>query len=158
MITASRPHSFLGLDGQGRVGVVRTAGNPHTHLVLRGGSNGPNYAAAHVEQAAQALAKARVCSSVMIDCSHDNSQKDHTRQADVLSAVGEQLRSGGGASIMGIMLESHLVAGRQELKPGCPLVYGQSITDACIDFATTERVLERFALDVASCRPQRASA
>jgi 3-deoxy-7-phosphoheptulonate synthase len=157
MITASRSHSFLGLDGSGRVGVVRTAGNPHTHLVLRGGASGPNYSAAHVQLAAQALAKAKTNRAVLIDCSHDNSQKDHTRQAEVLAAAGEQVRAGS-ASVLGVMLESHLVAGRQELTPGTKLVYGQSITDACIDFSTTERVLERFAADVASRRPRRASA
>jgi 3-deoxy-7-phosphoheptulonate synthase len=157
MITASRPHSFLGLDGSGRVGVVRTAGNPHTHLVLRGGASGPNYSPAHVQLAAQALSKANVNGSVLIDCSHDNSQKDHERQAEVLTAAGEQIRAGS-PSILGVMVESHLCAGRQDLKPGAKLVYGQSITDACIDFATTERILERFASDVASQRPQRASA
>jgi 3-deoxy-7-phosphoheptulonate synthase len=151
MVTASRPHRFLGLDGSGRVGVVHTAGNPHTHLVLRGGSSGPNYAAAHVLRAAQALAQAKVNGSVMIDCSHDNSQKDHERQALVLEAVGEQLSAGSG-HILGIMLESNLVAGRQQLEPGASLRYGQSVTDACIDFATTERVLERLAGDVAAHR------
>jgi 3-deoxy-7-phosphoheptulonate synthase len=93
----------------------------------------------------------------MIDCSHDNSEKDHARQVEVLAAVGEQVRAGG-SSILGVMLESHLVAGRQDLKSGVDLVYGQSITDACIDFATTERVLERFATDVASCKRSRISA
>jgi 3-deoxy-7-phosphoheptulonate synthase len=149
MITASRPHSFLGVDGSGRVSVVRSAGNPHTHLVLRGGSSGPNYSAPHVEGAVQALSQAKVNQALMIDCSHDNSQKDHTRQGDVLSAVGEQVRAGSSA-ILGVMLESQLVAGRQELKAGAQLVYGQSITDACIDFASTERLLEGFARDAAA--------
>jgi 3-deoxy-7-phosphoheptulonate synthase len=154
MVTASRAHSFLGLDEQGRASVVRSAGNPHTHLVLRGGASGPNYSAAHVARATQALAQAKVNPTLMIDCSHDNSQKDHARQADVLDAVGEQLRAGSSA-ILGVMVESNLVAGRQELKPGAPLVYGQSITDACIDFATTERLLTRLASDVARQRPRR---
>jgi 3-deoxy-7-phosphoheptulonate synthase len=157
MITASRPHAFLGLDDSGRVGVVRSLGNPHTHLVLRGGSTGPNYAAAHVQRAAQTLTQARVNTSVMIDCSHDNSQKDHTRQTAVLVAVGEQLRAGS-PNVLGVMLESHLVAGRQELTPGVKLVYGQSVTDACIDFPTTERLLERLASDVMRSQPRQASA
>ncbi|HEX6240608.1 MAG TPA: 3-deoxy-7-phosphoheptulonate synthase [Polyangiales bacterium] len=151
MVTASRPHRFLGLDGSGRVGVVHTAGNPHTHLVLRGGSSGPNYAASHVQRAAHALVQAKVNSAVMVDCSHDNSHKDHARQAEALAAVSEQIATGSG-HVLGVMLESNLVAGRQELKPGTALRYGQSITDACIDFATTERLLERLARDVATGR------
>jgi 3-deoxy-7-phosphoheptulonate synthase len=141
MIAASRPHSFLGIDGSGRVGVVRTAGNPHTHLVLRGGSNGPNYEAAAVARASEALAKAAgVSRRVLIDASHDNSGKSAERQPAVLADVGAQVRSGSEA-VLGVMLESHLVAGRQDLKDKSKLVYGQSITDACIDFPTTERTL-----------------
>jgi 3-deoxy-7-phosphoheptulonate synthase len=140
MIAASRPHSFLGIDGEGRVGVVRTAGNPHTHLVLRGGSKGTNYDAASVTRAVEGLAKAGVSPRVMIDASHDNSGKNAERQPEVLADVGSQLRFGS-ENVLGIMLESHLVAGRQDLKDKSKLVYGQSITDGCIDFAATERAL-----------------
>jgi 3-deoxy-7-phosphoheptulonate synthase len=156
MIAASRPHSFLGIDSEGRVGVVRTAGNPHTHLVLRGGSRGPNYDAAAVGRAVEGLAKAGVSPRVLIDASHDNSGKNAERQPEVLSNVGDQLR-GGSDNVLGIMLESHLVAGRQDLKDKTTLVYGQSITDACIDFPTTERALSELA-DAAAARPSQLAA
>jgi len=150
MIAASRAHSFLGIDGSGRVGVVRTAGNPHTHLVLRGGSAGPNYERAAVARAAEALAQAGVSPRVLIDASHDNSGKNAERQPHVLADVGAQLRHGSD-HVLGIMLESNLVAGRQDLKDKTKLVYGQSVTDACIDFATTERTL----LDLAAASAAR---
>jgi 3-deoxy-7-phosphoheptulonate synthase len=149
MIAASRPHSFLGVDGAGRVGVVRTAGNPHCHIVLRGGAVGPNYGAAEVAKAVAALNKAHVSPRVLIDASHDNSSKDPSRQPAVLSDVGQQLRSGD-PHILGVMLESHLRAGRQELTDKSSLTYGQSITDGCIGFDTTVEVLEAFAADVRS--------
>jgi 3-deoxy-7-phosphoheptulonate synthase len=145
MITASRPHSFLGIDGSGRVGVVRTAGNPHTHLVLRGGASSPNYDSASVARAVEALKRANVNPRVMVDCSHDNSNKNHERQPDVVVNVGSQLEHGN-SQILGVMLESNLVAGRQDLKNKADLRYGQSITDGCIDFATTERALEGLAI------------
>ena len=110
-----------------------------------------------MQRAVQALTRAKTNRALMIDCSHDNSQKDHARQPQVLAAVGEQLRATD-ASILGVMLESNLVAGRQELQPGAQLVYGQSITDACLDFAATERALERFAAEVASGQTRRISA
>jgi 3-deoxy-7-phosphoheptulonate synthase len=103
MITASRPHSFLGLAMDGRVGVVRTAGNPHTHLVLRGGASGPNYDAASVALAVEALKRANVNPRVLVDASHDNSKKNHERQVDVLADVGAQLRNGS-EYLMGVML------------------------------------------------------
>jgi len=143
MLAASQPHSFLGIDVLGRVSVVRTAGNATTHLVLRGGTSGPNYDAAAVARAVEGLEKARVNPRVLVDASHGNSQKSHERQVDVLRDVGSQLRAGS-ANLLGVMVESNLVGGRQDLKPGAPLTYGQSITDACIDFSTTER--EIFAL------------
>jgi 3-deoxy-7-phosphoheptulonate synthase len=157
MITASTPHSFLGIDGTGRVGVVSTAGNPHTHLVLRGGAGGPNYDSASVARAVEALKRANVNPRVLVDCSHDNSNKNPERQPEVVSSVGAQLQVGN-PHILGVMLESNLVAGRQDLKSKANLVYGQSITDACIDFATTERVLERLALASAPATVVSASA
>jgi len=147
MIAASNPHSFLGIDGDGRVGVVRTAGNPHTHLVLRGGRGGTNYSRRDVEAAAAALAKAGVNRRVLIDCSHDNSGKNHENQPAVLAEVGSQLRAES-EHVLGVMIESNLVGGRQELSDRSSLVYGQSITDACVDFATTERMLESLAMDL----------
>jgi len=152
MLTASRPHSFLGIDGSGRVGVVRTAGNPNTHLVLRGGHQGPNYAPDSVFRASVSLRQAGINPRVLIDASHDNSGKNHERQPDVLVDVGAQVR-GGSDHVLGVMLESNLVAGRQELRSKADLVYGQSITDACVDFPTTERALLGLAEATASRRP-----
>ena len=149
MIAASQAHSFLGIDGNGRVGVVRTAGNPHTHLVLRGGSSGTNYSGEAVGRAAEGLRRAGVNARALVDASHDNSQKDPERQPLVLADVGAQLRAGSD-SVIGVMLESNLVAGRQELKSKSALVYGKSITDGCIDFATTERALMKLAEDAAA--------
>jgi 3-deoxy-7-phosphoheptulonate synthase len=144
MIAASRPHSFLGIDGAGRVGVVRTAGNPHCHIVLRGGASGPNYGAAEVQRAAAALQKAGVSPRVMIDASHDNSGKDPLRQPAVLGDIAGQLRAGD-RHILGVMLESHLREGRQELTDKATLTYGQSITDGCIGFDRTCETLTSFA-------------
>jgi 3-deoxy-7-phosphoheptulonate synthase len=150
MIAASRPHSFLGIDENGRVGVVRTAGNPHTHLVLRGGSSGPNYGQDAVQRAVASLEEAGVNPRVLIDASHDNSGKKAERQPAVVADVGAQVRRGS-ANVLGVMVESHLVAGRQELKDKSTLVYGQSITDGCIDFPTTERTV----LELAECAAAR---
>jgi 3-deoxy-7-phosphoheptulonate synthase len=157
MIAASRAHSFLGIDSAGRVGVVRTAGNPHCHIVLRGGAAGPNYGAAEVAKAVAALKKAQVNPSVMIDASHDNSGKDPFRQPAVLADVGAQIRGGQG-HILGVMLESHLRAGRQDLVDRATLTYGQSITDGCIAFDDTVSALEAFAGDVRASADVRAIA
>jgi 3-deoxy-7-phosphoheptulonate synthase len=158
MIAASRPHSFLGIDPEGHVGVVRTRGNPHTHLVLRGGNLGPNYAREQVSDAARALEQAHINRRILVDCSHDNSGKNYLRQPDVLLEVGGQLRAGSD-DILGVMLESNLVGGKQELgRDKSALSYGQSITDGCVDFETTERILERFANDSARRPLKRASA
>jgi len=147
IIAASRPHSFLGIDPHGHVGVVRTRGNPHTHLVLRGGNSGPNYSQDQVSAAALALAQAKTNTRMLVDCSHDNSGKNHLKQPEVLAEIGAQLRSGS-AHLLGVMIESNIVGGKQELRGDkSALVYGQSITDACVDFATTERMLEQFADD-----------
>ncbi len=152
MIAASRPHSFLGVDAEGRVGVVRTSGNPHVHLVLRGGSRGPNFGKAEVDAASAALRKAQVNAGVVVDCSHDNSFKDPSRQPEVLSDICRQVREGA-PHLLGVMIESNIVAGRQELKGSKhDLVYGQSITDGCVDFPTTERMLEGLAREVAGRR------
>lgn len=157
MIAASRQHSFLGVDGAGRVGVVRTAGNPHCHIVLRGGGNGPNYDAAEVAKAVAALQKAKVSSRILIDASHDNSQKDPERQPSVLADVAAQIAAGN-EHILGVMLESHLQAGKQELVDKSTLTYGQSITDGCISFDTTRTTLEAFAQAVRSASSLKATA
>jgi 3-deoxy-7-phosphoheptulonate synthase len=147
MTAASHPQSFLGVDADGRASVVRTRGNPDRHLVLRGGRNGPNGSAGDVAQAAARLEGEGVARSVMVDCSHDNSGKDHTRQGIVFRAVLDQVRAGQGA-IMGLMLESFLEEGRQAWKSGAPLRYGVSITDACIGFKETETLLREAAAAV----------
>lgn len=158
MIAASRPHSFLGIDADGRVGVVRTSGNRHTHLVLRGGSRGPNYRDADLAAAAQVLQEAGVNPRVMVDCSHDNSGKNPENQPAVLAEVSSQMRSGS-RHVLGAMVESHLVAGRQQLTSDPEaLTYGQSITDGCIDFSTTERILESLARDLSARSPRVATA
>jgi 3-deoxy-7-phosphoheptulonate synthase len=147
MLAAARPHSFLGIDGDGRVAIVRTTGNPDGHVVLRGGSSGPNYAPEHVANAAAALQKAGLRPHMIVDCSHDNSGKDHRRQPAVLDDVADQIAAGS-RRLLGVMIESNIGAGRQDLKPGATrgdLAYGVSITDACIDLPTTERMLTRLA-------------
>ncbi len=152
MVSAARSHSFLGVDGFGRVSIVQTSGNPDGHLVLRGGSSAPNYDARSVENAVAALGKAGVTTKVVIDCSHDNSGKNHERQPDVLADVASQV-STGSVHVAGVMIESNIVAGRQALDVDrCRMTYGQSITDACVDFPTTERMLEHLAQAVRSAR------
>jgi 3-deoxy-7-phosphoheptulonate synthase len=147
LIAASRPHSFLGIDGRGRVAILTTTGNPHGHVVLRGGKAGPNYDASHVAAAAASLEAAKVYSRVLIDCSHDNSGKSHLQQPIVLEEVGRQVAQGS-PHVLGVMFESNIVAGRQEARldggPG-ELAYGQSITDACVDLDTTAQMLEGLA-------------
>jgi 3-deoxy-7-phosphoheptulonate synthase len=157
MIAASRPHSFLGVDPNGHVGVVRTRGNPHTHLVLRGGSAGPNFAPSQVVAAGAALAHAKTNTRLLVDCSHDNSGKDHLKQPEVMTEIGAQIR-GGSPHLLGVMIESNLVGGKQELTcDKSALCYGQSITDACVDFGTTVTMLESFAQDATYSARQRAS-
>ena len=137
MQSASRPHHFLGINREGQASIVSTTGNPDGHLVLRGGKSGTNYHNQAVSTVAQELSQAGLVDRLMIDCSHDNSNKDYRRQADVLRNVAGQV-SQSSINIMGVMLESHLVAGNQKLSEGLTnLTYGQSITDACIDLSTT---------------------
>jgi 3-deoxy-7-phosphoheptulonate synthase len=142
--SASHPHSFTGMDENGRVAVIRTMGNPHCHIVLRGGSGGPNYDPVSVNTASEKLAAAKLNPRVLVDASHANSSKNHNNQPLVLRSVADQVREGS-KNILGVMIESHLTAGRQDFVPGKPLQYGQSITDACIDFETTERSLAELA-------------
>jgi 3-deoxy-7-phosphoheptulonate synthase len=136
----------------GQVSIVTTRGNPDTHLVMRGGKHGPNYDAKHVAAAAEQAVAAKVNARLMIDCSHDNASKDHNKQGIVLEDICRQLRDGS-PHLLGVMIESHLKAGRQNIpKDICQLVYGQSITDACVDFDTTARMLRELAGAVAETK------
>jgi 3-deoxy-7-phosphoheptulonate synthase len=152
---ASHPHHFLAVTKEGQATVAATAGNPDGHLILRGGK-APNYAAEHVASAAGLLQKAGLPTRLMIDASHANSAKRHENQPLVVADIAGQIEAGE-RRVVGVMVESHLVAGRQDLKPGKPLVYGQSITDACIDWPASVGVLERLATAV-RVRRQRADA
>jgi len=150
MEAASKPHHFLGINYQGLASIVTTTGNPDTHLVLRGGKSGTNYDAINVEKAAIALKEQGFQPSLMIDCSHGNSNKDYTKQEQVIHNITEQLTADS-QYIMGVMIESHLKAGNQPITQDLSqLVYGQSITDACIDFATTTTLLRKLAAAVAN--------
>ena len=132
---ASHPHHFLSVTKAGHSAIVHTTGNPDCHAILRGGKE-PNYSAEHVKAATEQLAKAGVTPRLMVDFSHANSRKDYTRQMEVARDVAAQLQNGE-QNIMGIMVESHLVEGRQDKLE----TYGQSITDACIGWDTTEELL-----------------
>jgi 3-deoxy-7-phosphoheptulonate synthase len=145
VLSARSPHLFPSVTKHGVSAIFETTGNDTCHVILRGGSRtGPNYDPKHVEDTSARLAAKGLPARVMIDCSHGNSQKDHRRQAEVAEAIARQVE-GGSQLIFGVMLESHLVEGRQDYVPGKPAVYGQSITDACISFAQTEPLLERLA-------------
>jgi 3-deoxy-7-phosphoheptulonate synthase len=141
IISAARSHRFLGVDGQGRVSVLQTSGNPDCHLVLRGGTDGPNYDPQAVQRAEARLSANAANPHLVVDCSHDNSGRNHQRQPEVLRVVAAQVKAGR-SSIAGVMIESNIVAGKQSPNgdPDC-LVYGQSITDACVDLPTTEAML-----------------
>ena len=134
-------HSFLGLNNDGQVAIIRTSGNPYAHVVLRGGNGKPNYDASSVAQAEGVLNKAKVSNKIMIDASHANSNKDPYLQPLVLQNLTNQIIDGN-KTIVGVMVESHLKGGRQDIpKDLNDLVYGQSVTDGCIDWETTEKVL-----------------
>ena len=134
-------HSFLGLDDDGQVAIIRTKGNPYSHIVLRGGNGKPNYDASAVLQTEQALEKAKVSSKIMIDASHANSNKDPYLQPLVLRNITEQIVQGN-KTIVALMIESHLKGGRQDIPQDLSqLEYGKSVTDGCIDWETTEQAL-----------------
>jgi len=138
--SARRPHSFLGINQDGVTAIIRTSGNPDTHVVLRGGKTS-NYDASSIEECQRLLAKAGLEPRVMVDCSHAQTAKDYTRQLGVLSAMVEQVGAGN-RGIMGVMIESKIGAGNQPLsKDRATLKYGVSVTDPCIDWATTEECL-----------------
>ncbi|MFM2348487.1 MAG: hypothetical protein RL654_3240 [Pseudomonadota bacterium] len=147
---ASAPHAFMGMTKMGVAAVFETTGNADCHVILRGGK-APNYSAADVEAACAMLRGAGLREQVMIDLSHANSSKQHRRQIDVAEDIAGQI-AGGERRITGVMIESHLEEGRQDLRPGEPLRHGVSITDACIGFAQTEPVLRRLAQAVRARR------
>jgi 3-deoxy-7-phosphoheptulonate synthase len=142
--SSSSPHHFLSVTKAGRSAIVSTAGNEDCHIILRGGNHGTNYDAASIEAACAELGKAGLAARLMVDFSHANSNKQFKRQIDVANEVGAQIASGD-ARIMGVMVESHLKEGRQDLKPGQSLEYGQSITDACIGWEDSLTVLNTLA-------------
>jgi 3-deoxy-7-phosphoheptulonate synthase len=154
MLAASHPHHFLGINQDGQASIVKTTGNPDCHLVMRGGKDGPNYNLTNLEKAAAELNRHDQCARVMIDCSHGNSNKDFHNQPIVLQEIAQQIRNGA-RHVMGVMIESHLVEGNQpiDLPEVMPegksaldyLTYGQSVTDACVNFSDTETMLQSLA-------------
>lgn len=141
MKAAQHPHSFLGINREGRTSIIQTSGNPDVHIVLRGGSRKVNYHPEDIKQTEECLKKNNLQPTIMVDCSHGNSNKDYQKQPEVLESVVDQMLAGN-SSISGVMIESYLEAGNQKIPADLSqLKYGVSITDACIDWATTERVL-----------------
>ncbi len=144
VLSARSPHLFPSVTKQGVSAIFETSGNDTCHVILRGGSRtGPNFDASHVDEVCGRLRSRGLPETVMIDCSHGNSQKDHRKQAAVAAAIADQVAAGSW-HVMGAMLESHLVEGRQDYVPG-QAAYGQSITDACLSLEQTEPLLERLA-------------
>ena len=144
MRSVASPHRFLGINGEGQVAMIHTRGNANAHIVLRGGSSGPNYDAAAVARCEAALEKTGLASNIMVDCSHANANKDHRRQGIVADAVAEQVVAGN-QSIVGLMVESNIGAGNQPFAPSKDLAYGVSITDACVGWEETEAILRGLA-------------
>jgi 3-deoxy-7-phosphoheptulonate synthase len=141
VLSASRPHSFLGLNSEGKVSIVRTSGNAYGHVVLRGGEGRPNYDTVSVIMAEKALAKAGLRENIVVDCSHANSYKDPALQPLVMADVVNQVRVGN-TSLVGIMVESNIVAGKQSIPEDLSkLVYGCSVTDGCVGWETTEEMI-----------------
>lgn len=143
--SVQHPHRFLGINSEGVVSIFETRGNPYGHVVLRGGSNGPNYDSVNISKCESELAKAGLPSNIMVDCSHANSSKDHNVQPLVTRDISNQILKGN-KSIVGVMLESHLNEGRQDIPADLSdLQYGVSVTDACMDWGTTENSLREIA-------------
>ncbi len=153
--SVSRPHRFLGVNQEGKVTVICTRGNPHAHIVLRGGSQGPNYDSVHIQLCEQKLAAIKTRPNIVVDCSHSNSEKDYRLQPLVLKNVGTQLLEGN-RSIVGVMLESNLNAGNQSIPEDLSeLRYGVSVTDACMDWETTEQSLRDMRRRLREVLPER---
>jgi 3-deoxy-7-phosphoheptulonate synthase len=151
LLSAAHSHTFLGHTKHGQSAIFVTNGNPDTHIILRGGRGMVNYTAEAVGETTAKMQKAGLDPRIMIDFSHANSNKDYKRQSIVGGDVAAQI-AGGNRDIMGVMIESNLVAGAQKLEAGKPLVYGQSITDACIDWPETHKLLGELANAVRSRR------
>ncbi len=151
---AAHPHRFIGVTEQGLAGIVSTRGNPDCHVILRGGASGPNHDVISVQKALAALHDAGLPPRLMIDASHGNSEKDYRRQPRVVRDVAAQIAQGE-AGIVGMMMESFLVDGRQDLGDPARLVYGQSITDACMGWDMTRPVLHELAAAVRTRRSAR---
>jgi 3-deoxy-7-phosphoheptulonate synthase len=148
--SASYPHWFPSLTKEGMPAILQSTGNPHCYLILRGGSDtGPNYERDHIKQAKSALTQFNLPPSIIVDCSHGNSRKNPANQAQVIDSLCEQI-TGGETAIRGLMLESHLVGGNQQVIGGNAPVYGQSITDACLPLEETLSLLHRLADTVRS--------
>ncbi len=155
ILSASRPHSFLGINDQGRVAVVRTRGNGYGHIVLRGGDGKPNYDTVSINVTEQALAKAKLANNIVVDCSHANSSKKPELQPLVMSDLVSQIRAGN-KSIVGALIESNIEAGNQSIPADLSqLKYGCSVTDACVDWATTEKMIRDAAISLRDVLPER---
>lgn len=153
--SVASPHRFLGINGEGQVSIITTKGNPYAHIVLRGGDNKPNYDSVSMALCEQALDKTGITQNIMVDCSHANSNKNHELQTLVLENISNQILEGN-QSIMGVMIESHLKAGNQKIPADLKdLEYGVSITDACIDWPTTEDCLRSMRNNIQSVLPKR---
>jgi 3-deoxy-7-phosphoheptulonate synthase len=146
VIAARAPHEFLGVDRHGMTAQLSTTGNETAHVILRGDKHGPNYSAAHIAETTAKLRERGLPAAIVVDASHGNSQKNHLRQLDVVHDLAGQI-AGGEAAIRGVMLESNLVAGRQDLDQLHPeaLEYGKSVTDACVDLDMTAAMLDELA-------------
>ena len=157
MQSVSSPHRFLGINESGQVSVVETKGNPYAHVVLRGGAQGPNYDSVNIAQCEKALADGGVSRNIMIDCSHANSSKDPDVQPLVLKDLTHQILEGN-TSIIGAMLEGNINHGNQSIpKDLSQLKYGVSVTDACMDWETTEKAILEMAQKLKDVLPTRAS-
>ena len=155
ILSASRPHSFLGLNNEGRVAIVRTTGNRHGHIVLRGGESGPNYDTVSIAMAEAAIAKAKLPANIVVDCSHANSSKKPELQPLVMADVVNQIRAGN-KSILGVMIESNIEAGNQSIPADLKqLKYGCSVTDGCVDWDTTEKMIRDAAVLLRDVLPER---
>ncbi len=151
MGAACHSHNFIGVNREGRISIVKTTGNPNVHIVLRGGNDQPNYQAADIATTAEKLEKAGIKTSIMVDCSHANSCKDHNRQEAVLADVMEQIANGNG-NIGSVMIESFLEEGNQKMAAKLEdLTYGVSITDKCVNWETTERMLRQAHAKLKEC-------
>jgi 3-deoxy-7-phosphoheptulonate synthase len=153
--SVAKPHRFLGINSLGQVSVFTTKGNPYGHIVLRGGTAGPNYDSVHIKLCEDELAKAGVARNIMVDCSHANSNKQPELQPLVVDNVANQILEGN-TSIIGLMVESNLKAGNQSIPANlADLVYGLSVTDGCIDWDSTERALRDMRVKIRDALVQR---